>query len=133
MGEFEGYRCECGEEWFDEATVDEIEKRTMELGIFGLAIKENVSVSGNSLIIRVPKKLAEFLKIEKGSRVYIKPEGKSGSPFQFMLMNENIQCSILYVDLHVHFKKLIGSPAIFSPIIASRSSTIFGFLIVYKV
>jgi len=76
VGEFEGYKCECGEEWFDEETVDEIEKRTMELGIFGLAVKENVSVSGNSLIIRVPKKLAEFLKIEKGSRVYVKPEGK---------------------------------------------------------
>jgi len=39
--EFEGYSCECGEEWFDEETVDEIERRTMELGIFGLAVKLN--------------------------------------------------------------------------------------------
>jgi len=76
IGEFEGYKCECGEEWFDEKTVDEIEKRSMELGIFGLGVKEKVSASGNSLIIRVPKKLAEFLNIKKGSSVYIEPEGK---------------------------------------------------------
>ncbi|MEA2031976.1 MAG: hypothetical protein U9N41_00115 [Euryarchaeota archaeon] len=40
-------RCigECSEEWFDEKTVDEIEKRSMELGIFGPAVKENVSVN----------------------------------------------------------------------------------------
>lgn len=76
IGQFEGYKCECGEELFDEKTVGEIEKRSMELGIFGLGVKEKVSASGNSLIIRVPKKLAEFLNIKKGSSVYIEPEGK---------------------------------------------------------
>ncbi len=76
IGEFEGYRCECGEEWFDEETVGEIEKRTKEIGIFGLALKENVSVSDDSLIIRIPKNLADFLNIKKGSKVYLKPEGK---------------------------------------------------------
>ena len=71
IGQFEGYKCECGEEWFDEKTVDEIEKRSMELGIFGLGVKEKVSASGNSLIIRVPKKFGGILEHQKKVAVCI--------------------------------------------------------------
>ncbi len=77
IGGYPGYKCEkCGEEWFDEKTADGIELKTRKTGLFGLEAKGKVGVAGNSLIVRVPKHMAKFLGIKKGSLVKVGPEGK---------------------------------------------------------
>ena len=77
IGKYQGYKCsKCGEEWFSEETVEKIEKRTKDLGLFGLMKEEKVSIAGNSLIIRIPKQLARFSGIKEGTLIRIEPEGK---------------------------------------------------------
>jgi len=66
----------CGEIFWLEDDVAQMEKRAKELGIWGLEHKTKVSVAGNSLIIRIPRKLAQFLGLDKGSEVVVHPYGK---------------------------------------------------------
>lgn len=42
-------------------------------GVWGLNVKTKVGRSGNSLELRLSKKLAEFLKLRKGKEVDIEP------------------------------------------------------------
>lgn len=77
IGRYPGYRCsKCDEEWFDEEVVEKIENKVKEMGLFGLAKQQKVSIAGNSLIIRIPKSLARFAGLKQGSLVRIEPEGK---------------------------------------------------------
>ena len=77
IGSYQGYKCEkCGEEWFEEKTAEEIEIKAKKLGLFGLEAKSKVGVAGNSLVVRVPKHMAKFLGIKKGSLVKVEPDGK---------------------------------------------------------
>ncbi|MBI1971682.1 MAG: AbrB/MazE/SpoVT family DNA-binding domain-containing protein [Candidatus Aenigmarchaeota archaeon] len=77
IGYYPGYRCnKCGEEWFDEKTAEDIEQKAKKLGLFGLETKGKVGVAGNSLVVRVPKHVAKFLGLKKGSIVRVEPEGK---------------------------------------------------------
>lgn len=77
IGTYRGYRCpRCGEEWFDEATVDAIQEKAKQRGLFGLHASGKVGVAGNSLMVRLPTRLAKFLGIRKGTPVRVQPEGK---------------------------------------------------------
>jgi len=77
IGTYPGYRCpQCSEEWFDEATVDAIQAKAKKIGLFGLHATGRVSVAGNSLMVRVPMRLARFLGIRKGTPVRVQPDGK---------------------------------------------------------
>ena len=77
IGKYKGYKCvRCGEGWFDETTVGKIEAVSRRLGLFGLVKEEKVAVAGNSLVVRIPKTLATFLKLKKGSLVRISPEDR---------------------------------------------------------
>lgn len=78
LGRFPAEVCaKCGEEVFTEetsATIDEIAK---ERGLFGLAARTTVGKSGDSLDIRINKKIAEFANLQKGQTVIVHPEGKN--------------------------------------------------------
>jgi hypothetical protein len=77
IGKYPGYVCsKCKEEWFNEEIVEKIENKVKEMGLFGLAKQQKVSIAGNSLIVRIPKPLAKFVGIKEGSLVRIEPEGK---------------------------------------------------------
>jgi YgiT-type zinc finger domain-containing protein len=77
LGEFPALKCEaCGEILFDEETAGKIQARSKEKGLFGIARKAKVAEIGNSLAIRVPKELAEFLKLSKGKEVLLMPKTK---------------------------------------------------------
>ena len=77
LGNFKADVCKkCGETYFDEETAERIQQKSKELGLFGLARKAKVAKVGNSIAIRIPKEIAEFLKLEKGKEVSIVPEGK---------------------------------------------------------
>ena len=79
LGNFKADVCEkCGETYFDEETAGKIQAKSKELGLFGLAKKAKVAEIGNSIAIRIPKEIAEFLNLKKGKEVIITPESKNG-------------------------------------------------------
>lgn len=77
LGEFEAEKCpRCNEIFFTEEASDKIDKLARDMGLWGLRQEGKLGYSGNSLIVRVPKKIAEFLNFKKGQKVSIHPEGK---------------------------------------------------------
>ena len=77
LGKFEAEVCsKCGEEVFDEATSDKIDEVAKERGLWGLENRSKIGESGDGLVIRVNKKLADFLELEKGKEITLIPETK---------------------------------------------------------
>lgn len=77
LGLFEAEVCsECGEVFFTSDSVDQIEARAKELGLWGLASKVRVARSGNSLVVRIPSELARYLKIRSGQELLVAPHEK---------------------------------------------------------
>ncbi len=75
LGTFEAEVCDaCGETFFPAASVDRIQARAKELGLWGLATKVKVTRSGNSLVVRIPSSLAKYLKLKSGQEVLVAPE-----------------------------------------------------------
>ncbi len=78
LGNFLADVCiKCGEQWFDERAAKQIEDLEKKKGLFGLGKESKISYSGNSLIIRIPKKIAEFMKIKKETPVLVHPHGRN--------------------------------------------------------
>lgn len=78
LGKFKAQVCKkCGEAFFDSETAGKIQAKSKELGLFGLARKIKVAEVGNSIAIRVPKRLAEFVGLKKGQEVLIRPREKN--------------------------------------------------------
>ncbi len=76
LGKFPAWVCNCGEQYFDEETANLMTEAAKESGIFGLAKKTKVGYTGKSLMVRIPKEIAEFLGLRKGEEVKIIPESK---------------------------------------------------------
>ena len=64
----------CGEQFFDSETVGKIQIKSKEKGLFGLSKKVKVGKVGDSLMVRIPKEIAKFVKLQEGSEVNISPE-----------------------------------------------------------
>jgi len=77
LGKFEAEVCsKCGEEVFDEVTSNKIDKVAKEKGLWGLEARSKIGVAGDGLIIRVNKKIAEFMDLKKGEEITLMPEDK---------------------------------------------------------
>ncbi len=77
LGEYKGQKCtSCGEIFFDSESTQKIIEKAKEKGIFGIEAKTKIAKSGNSLAVRIPKKIAEFLKLKEGKEVRLSPQGK---------------------------------------------------------
>ncbi len=77
FGEYESLVCDkCGEVFFTEDSSRLIEKKAKELGIWGLEKESKISYSGNSMIVRIPKAIADFMDLRRGKEILIHPEGK---------------------------------------------------------
>ena len=77
IGKFDAEKClECGEIFFTENASDKIDRIAKEKGLWGLERRSKISYSGNSLIVRIPKDIAEFLDLKNGKEIQIHPEGK---------------------------------------------------------
>ena len=93
LGEFPAEICnKCNESFTDEKTTRAIGESAKKKGIWGLGKKtktrENqrfsghrkskgfsrVTKTGNSLAVRIPKEIANFLKLKEGKEAYIHPE-----------------------------------------------------------
>ncbi len=75
LGRFKGSSCNnCGEIFFDSETARKIQAKSKEMGLFGLSKRTKVAKVGNSLAIRIPKEIAEFVKLKKEKEVRIFPK-----------------------------------------------------------
>ena len=75
LGDFPAKKCSfCGEIWTDGKTMEKIEKIAKEKRVWGLGIKTKIIKTGNSLAVRIPKKIADFLKLKKEKEVFIHPQ-----------------------------------------------------------
>jgi YgiT-type zinc finger domain-containing protein len=75
LGEFPAEICtHCGESFTDSATTKKIEDIAKKQGIWGLGAVTKITKTGNSLAVRIPKKIADYLKLKSGKEAYIHPE-----------------------------------------------------------
>ncbi len=78
LGEFEGWICpKCSETFLDADSVKKAQVKAKELGLFGLSEKTQIAKSGNSLVVRIKKTLADYLGITEGKQIFLHPEGKN--------------------------------------------------------
>ncbi len=78
LGEYQGWVCtKCGETLLDSESVRKAQQKAKELGIFGLSERTAIAKSGNSLVVRIKKTLANYLDITAGKQVFLYPEGKN--------------------------------------------------------
>lgn len=66
----------CGEFFWNERDVIKMEHKAKQIGIWGLEQKTKVATVGNSLAVRIPKRLANFLGLRQGVEVLIHPMGR---------------------------------------------------------
>ena len=64
----------CNESFTDEKTTRAIEEEAKKKGVWGLGKKTKITKTGNSLAVRIPKEIADFLKLKEGNDAYIHPE-----------------------------------------------------------
>ena len=75
LGKFPAEVCtSCGEEIFDEKTSERIDNLAKQKGLWGLAKKVKIVKIGNSLVIRIPKTISDFLGLKEGKEAIMKPE-----------------------------------------------------------
>ena len=78
LGKFDALVCpKCNEVVFEGEVSELIEKKAKEKGIWGLARKTKIGTSGSSLDVKLPKDIAEFLKLKKGQDVIVEPMEKN--------------------------------------------------------
>ena len=75
LGDFKALICnKCGESFTDEKVTELIQKTAKAKGVWGLGKKTKITKTGNSLAIRIPKEIANFLNLKNGSEAYIHPD-----------------------------------------------------------
>ena len=75
LGEFSAEICtKCKESYTDSITTKKIEEIAKKKGIWGLGAKTKITKTGNSLAVRIPKKIVKYLKLKNSEEVYIYPE-----------------------------------------------------------
>ena len=75
LGEFPAMICSnCNESFTDEATTRLIEEAAKKKGIWGLGKATKVTKAGNSIVVRIPKPIADFLHMRPGQEAFVHPE-----------------------------------------------------------
>ncbi len=75
LGDFPAEVClKCGEVVFTEETSRMMTQKAKEKGLFGLDAHTKIGQVGDSLDVRIPKRMAEFLNLSKGKEVWVHPE-----------------------------------------------------------
>ncbi|HLC72759.1 MAG TPA: AbrB/MazE/SpoVT family DNA-binding domain-containing protein [Candidatus Nanoarchaeia archaeon] len=71
------YCQQCGEEYFPEETMEVVEKKLKENGLWGTQRKEaTLWKSGGSVVLRIPKDITRQLNLKPDEKVSIYVEGK---------------------------------------------------------
>src|SRR3989338_2847835 len=73
------YQCyKCNKTFFTEEQAHEMEARTAEVKEYTFGFERKVTISGKSLVVSIPKELADHLEIRQGQKVKIIPIAKEG-------------------------------------------------------
>ena len=76
--------CEkCGSKYFPENSMEIIENKLKEKGIWGARKEIKVWKSGESVVIRLPTEISRSMELSKVKKGYIYPEGKRKLLFEF--------------------------------------------------
>lgn len=77
LGEFEADVCmECKEAFYTEEASKQIDEKAKKVGIWGIGKRVVIGQSGNALMVRIPKDIAEQYNLHKKETVSILPEGR---------------------------------------------------------
>jgi len=75
LGEFPAEVCtKCNESFTDSETTKKIQEVAKKKGVWGLSTVTKITKTGNSLAIRIPKKIVNYLNLENNEEVYLHPE-----------------------------------------------------------
>ena len=75
LGEFPAMICgNCKESFTNEANTKLIEEAAKRKGIWGLGKTTKITKAGNSIVVRIPKPIADFLHITAGQEAFVHPE-----------------------------------------------------------
>ena len=75
LGDYPAEICnKCGESFTNEKTTRAIEEAAKKKGVWGLGRKTKITKTGNSLAVRIPKEIADFLNLSEGKEAYIHPD-----------------------------------------------------------
>ena len=75
LGNFLAEVCtKCGESFTSSETTHKIEEIAKKKGIWGLGMKTKITKTGNSLAVRIPKNIVDYLNLKVGEEAYIHPE-----------------------------------------------------------
>ncbi len=75
LGRFPAMVCpKCNEKFYDSKAVDKIQAASKKAGLFGRVSRVKAAKIGNSIAIRVPKEIAEFVHLKPGAEVILHPE-----------------------------------------------------------
>jgi len=78
LGSFDAEVCPaCREVFFTEESSDKIDAAAKKNGLWGLEAKTKIGLVGNSIDVKISKRLAAFTGMKKGEEVRIYPEGKN--------------------------------------------------------
>src|SRR3989339_1810336 len=76
LGTYPAEKCTfCSEIFTGSSIIKKIEEMAKKKGVWGLGATTKITRTGNSLAVRIPKKLAEYLNLHEGEEAYIHPEG----------------------------------------------------------
>ena len=76
LGTFPTMICpRCEERFFTAETARKIQIESKAKGLFGLSKKVKVGKIGDSLMIRIPKEIAQLIKLKAGHEVRMHPSG----------------------------------------------------------
>jgi hypothetical protein len=74
IGKYPAEVCtKCAEVFFSSGVVGKIEDALKKKGLWGLGAKTQIGTSGNSLDLKLAKKLIHFFHLKKGQSVFIEP------------------------------------------------------------
>jgi len=77
IGKFDAEVCQkCGEELFSEEVSNQIDEVAKKKGLLGLEAHTKIGKAGDSLIIRINKKIADFYGLKQGEEITIIPKDK---------------------------------------------------------
>lgn len=75
IGKYPAKVCsKCGEVFFGGETVEKIELELKKRNLWGLGMKTQIGTSGNSLDLKLAKRLTNFFHLQKGQSVFIEPK-----------------------------------------------------------
>ncbi len=78
IGKFDAQVCaQCNETFFSEQTSDKIDEVAKNKGLWALEAKTKIGQVGNSMDVKISKRIAEFTGLKKGEEVRVYPEGKN--------------------------------------------------------